>query len=243
MTTQTATVENQVQGQTQAGGQSRRSSNPFWYRQNSGYLLGVTSAPSNPAIGVDDIILRDVTPAQMEHNFLYNGTLRTAIGSISFQVKVSQHNAPYVQTISTEIDKEKGEYWEHINLTPQVKAQILRYVDARQSGQVPMQQPMMGMQQNPYAMQQNPYGMQQPMMGMQQNPYAMQQQMGYPQQPMMGMQQNPMFGMQQQQQPIGMQPQPQYGQPAQTFVPPTAQTLGTNTQVEVANVDEDDLPV
>ena len=56
--------------------------------------------------------------------------LRTVIGNISFQIVRGKSGAPFVRTVTTPIDKEAGKYWEHIQLTPQVKAQILRHYEA-----------------------------------------------------------------------------------------------------------------
>jgi hypothetical protein len=223
--------------------QNQQTGNPFWYRQNAGYLYGVTSAPSNMQFGIEDISIKPASANQIPHGILGNGLLKSVVGSISFQIRLSKSNAPFVQTVSTAIDKEKGEYWEHIMLKAQVKAQILRFFEALQTGQVPPppmpQQQMYGMQpQQQFGMQQQ-FG-QQPMygMGMQQPPMGMQPQYGMPQQ---------QFGMPQQQQ----QSFPQYGQPQQQYQPPAPQNMGgqateqpnTEAQKEVVGLQEDDLPI
>lgn len=224
--------------------QNQQGGNPFWYRQNAGYLYSVTSAPSNMNIGIEDISIKPASANQQPHGILGNGILKSVVGSISFQIRLSKSNAPFVQTISTEIDKEKGQYWEHIMLKPQVKAQILRFFEALQTGQVPpppMPQQMYGMPQQQFGMQpQMQYG-QQPMygMGMQQPPMGMQQQFGMPQQ---------QFGMPQQQQ---QQQFPQYGQMQQQYQPPAPQNMGgqqteqqsTEAQKEVVGLQEDELPI
>jgi hypothetical protein len=218
--------------------QQQKQSDPFWYRQNSGYLFGVTNAPSNMQLGIENISLKPASANQTPHGILFNGLLRSVIGSISFQVRVSPRTgAPFVQTISTEsgVDQQgQKTYWEHINLNPPIKAQILRHAEALMTGQVPMQQPM---QQQMYQ--------QQPMGGM-----PMQQPMGYGQQ-------QPMYGQMQQQMPMqqmGMQQQfPNYGQQAPAYTPPAPQDLGQQAPADkpvdqpADKVDpplvEDDLPI
>ncbi|WP_263117469.1 hypothetical protein [Bacillus subtilis] len=203
-----------------------RQSDPFWYRNNASYLYGVTNTPSNPRFGIEEISLKPSTSNQIPHGILANGTLRTVVGSISFQIRLSKHQAPFVQTISTPIDKEKGQYWEHINLRPQVKAQILRHYEALANGQMPQQpvqqQPMYGMQQGfgmqPQFGQQQMYGMQpQPQMGMQ---------------PQFGMQQQPQFNMQSQQ-------FPQFGQQT-AYQPPTPQDMSGQGQSSEQSESSDD---
>ncbi|MCU5076813.1 hypothetical protein OB985_04315 [Bacillus cereus] len=203
--------------QPQFGQQQQKQSDPFWYRQNSSYLYGVTNAPSNMQLGIENISLKPASANQVPHGIMFNGLLRSVIGSISFQVRMSPRTqAPFVQTISTEngVDAQSGQknYWEHINLTPQVKAQILRFAEAMLTGQVPMQQQM----------PQQQFGMQQP-----------QQQFGMPmQQPMnqgmYGMPMQQQFGMQpQQQMPMQQQPMqfPQFGQQAPAYTPPAPQNM------------------
>ena len=103
---------------------------PFWYRTNASYLIGVTNADNNPNFGIQKITLNPGSQAQVNVGILYSGLLRTVIGNISFQIVLSKSGAPFVRTVSTAIDKEQGKYWEHIQLTPQVKAQILRHYEA-----------------------------------------------------------------------------------------------------------------
>ncbi|MEC4620895.1 hypothetical protein VST04_22645 [Bacillus paranthracis] len=236
--------------QPQFGQQQQKQSDPFWYRQNSSYLYGVTNAPSNMQLGIENISLKPASANQVPHGIMFNGLLRSVIGSISFQVRMSPRTqAPFVQTISTEngVDTQTGQknYWEHINLTPQVKAQILRFAEAMLTGQAPMQQQM----------PQQQFGMQQP-----------QQQFGMPmQQPMnqgmYGMPMQQQFGMQpQQQMPMQQQPMqfPQFGQQAPAYTPPAPQNMEqqpvqpeqpaeqqpveTGDKVE-PQIKEDDLPI
>lgn len=197
--------------QPQFAPQPQKQSDPFWYRQNSSYLYGVTNAPSNMQLGIENISLKPASANQTPHGILFNGLLRSVIGSISFQVRVSPRTqAPFVQTVSTENGVDQGgqkTYWEHINLNPQVKAQILRFAEALMSGQVAQQQPM-----QQYGMQ--PIGgmpMQQPQMGYQQPVYGAQ--------PQMGMQQP-------------MQQFPQYGQQVPAYTPPAPQQMAGNAPAE-----------
>jgi hypothetical protein len=122
-----------------------KQTDPFWYRKNSSATYGVTATPSNvnPNLGIEDIVLKPGSQAQLQHKILSSGLLKTIIGSISFQIKLSGAGAPFVQTISTENGTdEKGNklYWEHIILKPAVKAQVLRFFEALQVG-APIQQP------------------------------------------------------------------------------------------------------
>lgn len=189
---------------------------PFWYRQNAPYLYGVTNAPSNMQLGIENISLKPASANQAQYGIMFNGLMRTVIGGISFQVRLSKNNAPFVQTHSTEngVDQQgQKQYWELITLNVPVKAQILRFAEALIAQQT--QQPM-----------QQQYGMQQPQMGM-----GMPQTMGYgQQQPMYGQQQQqmpmPQMGMQQQQ---PMQQIPQYGQQAPAYQPPAPQNMGQQT--------------
>ncbi|WP_232357394.1 hypothetical protein [Bacillus tropicus] len=214
--------------QPQFGQQQQKQSDPFWYRQNSSYLYGVTNAPSNMQLGIENISLKPASANQVPHGILFNGLLRSVIGSISFQVRMSPRTqAPFVQTISTEngVDAQSGQknYWEHINLTPQVKAQILRFAEAMLTGQVPMQQQM----------PQQQFGMQQP-----------QQQFGMQPQQQMPMQQQPMQF-------------PQFGQQAPAYTPPAPQNMEQQQPVQPAQeeqpvetgdkvepqIKEDELPI
>lgn len=204
-----------------------KTTDPFWYRQNASYLYGVTSAPSNMQFGIQDIQLTPATANQTPYGIIYNGMLRTVIGIVSFQVRVSKNQAPFVQTISTEngVDEQgQKRYWDHVVLNPQVRAQILRFTDVLVSGAIaapPVQQ----------FTQPQGYGQQQ---------FAPQQ--GYGQQPAYG--QQPMQGA------VG---QPAvYGQQgaAATYSLPQAQNLGTPAPEQssapadvVQPVDGDDLPV
>lgn len=124
-------------------GTPEKQSNPFWYRENAGYLVGVTNAPSNPMLGIENIILSQRTGNQPA-TLLANGRLVTMIGQVTFQVFASSKNgAPYVSTIS--VKNNNNSYYEHILLKPQVKAQILRFFEAWASGTMmgqPMAQPM-----------------------------------------------------------------------------------------------------
>lgn len=181
-----------VMPETQATGQGRQA-DPYWYRQNASYLAGVTNAPSNPQIGIDNISLKPGTKKQAEYGILANGMLQTIIGTVSFQLRLSKSQAPFVQTISTEngVDANGNKrYWEHIVLSPQVKAQILRHYEALVYG-MPIQQPMQQMQPQ-YGMPMQQYGMPMQQYGMPQMPYGVpQQQMQYgmPQQQFMPQQQ------------------------------------------------------
>lgn len=232
--------------------QQQKQSDPFWYRQNSSYLYGVTNAPSNMQLGIENISLKPASANQVPHGILFNGLLRSVLGTFSFQVRMSPRTqAPFVQTISTEngVDPQTGQknYWEHINLTPQVKAQILRFAEAMLTGQVPMQQ-----QQQQFGMQQpmGMGGMQQPMnYGQQpmynQQPMGMQQQMGMQQgMQQMPMQQQPMQFPQYQQQPAYQPPAPQSMEQTQqqTEQPVEQQPVDTGDKVEPA-VKEEDLPI
>ncbi|WP_230876747.1 hypothetical protein [Bacillus sp. SRB3LM] len=231
--------------QPQFGQQQQKQSDPFWYRQNSSYLYGVTNAPSNMQLGIENISLKPASANQVPHGIMFNGLLRSVLGTLSFQVRMSPRTqAPFVQTISTEngVDPQTGQknYWEHINLNPQVKAQILRFAEAMLTGQAPMQQPQQqfGMQQ---PQQQFGMPMQQPMnQGMYGMP--MQQQFGMQPQQQMPMQQQPMQFPQYQQQPAYQPPAPQdmaqqTEQPAQQEQP-----VETGDKVE-PQIKEDDLPI
>lgn len=234
------------QGQQQTGG-FQKQSDPFWYKQNASYLYAVTNAPSNPQLGIESISLKPASSNQVPHGILANGILRSAIGSISFQVRMSPRtNGLFVQTISSKSGQDaqgNDQYWEHIVLNAPVKAQILRHFEALQTGQ-PIQMPMqqqMGMPQQQFGMQPQ-YGMQ-PQMGYQQP----MQQMGY------GMQQQPMqqpmgFGMQQ---PMQQQFQ-QFNQFSQqpAYTPPVPQDIGQQQPAEqqsatktAEEISDDELPV
>jgi cell division protein FtsN len=147
-----------------------KQTDPFWYRKNSSATYGVTPQPSNvnPNLGIDDIVIKPGSQAQLKHKILASGLLKTIVGSISFQIKLSHANNPFVQTISTEngVD-EKGEklYWEHIILKPAVKAQIMRFYEALQTGQPIQPATQAYSAPNPYAPAQPVYQpqMQQPM--------------------------------------------------------------------------------
>lgn len=231
------TTQEYVAPQGQSAPTGNRQSNAYWYRENASYLYGVTNAPSNPQLGIQDISIKPATANQTPHGILGNGLLRTVIGSISFQIRLSKSQAPFVQTISTVIDKEKGDYWEHILLTPQVKAQILRFYEALAYGQTPM--PQMNMQQGMYGMpQQQQFGMPQQNM-FQQQQFGMPMQNTYQQPQQFG-------GMQQQQQQFPPFPQPQ----SQQYQPPATQDMGGQQQTETQStsnapndVAEDDLPL
>lgn len=149
---------------------NQKTTNPFWFRENSSYLYGVTSAGSNMTFGIQNIKLSPASANQTPYGILANGLLRTVVGTISFQVRLSKSHAPFVSTITSAYgDENNKQYWEHIVLTPQAKAQILRHFEARETNTVP---PVVqnGMNMNPYAnVAHNPYGMQpvqgQPMPG------------------------------------------------------------------------------
>lgn len=230
----------QMQGQYPAQG-AQKQSDPYWYRQNASYLYGVTNAPSNPMLGIEDISLKPASANQQQYGILMNGLLRTIVGSISFQVRLSKSGAPFVQTVSTPINKEKGEYWEHIILKPQIKAQILRFFEALQSGQVGAPQP-----------QQQMYG-QAPMYG------QMPQQYGAPQYgaPAPAYGQAPMYGAPAYGAPVdpAYGQAPQYGAPMQqqapvTYTPPAQaegeadKSLAEKTTEEIlSDVAEDEVPI
>ncbi|MES9681848.1 hypothetical protein ABWK22_02785 [Gottfriedia acidiceleris] len=205
--------------------QPQKQTDPFWYRQNTPHLIGVTSGPSNPQFGIENISLKPASANQLPHGILFNGLLRSVIGSISFQVRVSSRTqAPFVQTISTEsgVDQQgQKTYWEHINLTPQVKAQVLRFAEALMTGQAPAQP----MQQQMYGMPQQQFGM--PMQQMQQ--------------PMnQGMYMQPQqFAMQQQ--PMVQQPVINYGQQQQAYTPPPAQNMETQQPPAEQQTPADDV--
>lgn len=136
------TAYQQQPQQQMYGGTPEKQSNPFWYRENSGYLVGVTNAPSNPMLGIENIILNPRTGNQPA-TLLANGRLATMIGQVTFQVFASTKNgAPYVSTIS--VKNNNNTYFEHILLKPQVKAQILRFYEAwsTSTGTMMTQQPM-----------------------------------------------------------------------------------------------------
>lgn len=241
------TTQEYVAPQGQTMPQQNRQSNPYWYRENASYLYGVTNAPSNMQLGIEDISIKPATANQTPHGILGNGLLRTIVGSISFQVRLSKSQAPFVQTISTPIDKDKGEYWDHIILRPQVKAQILRFYEALASGQVPMSQMPMQQSFNPMQQQQQQFNPMQPNM-YQQQPMGMnymQQQM-----PMQNMYQQQQFGgmPQQQQQFQQFQQFPQQQQ--QQYTPPAPQDMSgqqeqqqTDKQSAPTDLVEDDLPI
>lgn len=149
---------------------AQKQSNPYWFRENAPYLVGVTNAPSNMSLGIQNIKLNPSSPAQQQYGILSNGILSTVIGTISFQVRLSKAGHPFVQTISTAMNDNQGgtRYWEHIMLNPQVKAQILRHFEAGFSqAQAPVQpqaqyhQPQPGYGHAPqYAMAQPVYQVQ-----------------------------------------------------------------------------------
>lgn len=115
-----------------------KQSNPFWYRENAGYLVGVTNAPSNPMFGIENIILTQRTGNQPA-TLLANGRLATIVGQLTFQIFASgKTGAPYVSTIS--VKNNNGTYYEHMLLKPQVKAQILRFFEMWANGSMPMNQ-------------------------------------------------------------------------------------------------------
>lgn len=127
--TQTAINYASMTQQTGGNAQPARETNPFWYRENAPFLLGVTNAQSNHSLGVANIRLTDTNANQKQYGILAQGLLTTVVGTISFQVIVSQRtNAPYVSTISTKGNNDQ--YWDHVLLTPQVRAQILRHFES-----------------------------------------------------------------------------------------------------------------
>lgn len=222
MTQMYAQPQYQMQGQYPAQG-AQKQSNPFWYRENASYLYGVTNAPSNLNLGIEDISLKPASANQQQYGILMNGYLRTVVGGISFQIRRSKSNAPFVQTVTTAINKDKGEYWEHINLKPQVKAQILRFFEALQGGHAHApQQPAYGA---------NPYGAQAPQQPMQGNP-AMD-----PNAMMLMMQQ-----LLQQQQAMANQPPASYTPPAQAEAQANISSEGIGTE-EFLDVENEEVPI
>ncbi|MEX3713529.1 hypothetical protein ABFV99_14090 [Cytobacillus horneckiae] len=220
----------QPQYATQGNG---RQSDPFWYRQNASYLYGVTNQRSNMQLGIEDISLKPASANQVPHGILFNGLLRTIVGSFSFQIRVSPRTqAPFMQTISTEsgIDAQGQKlYWEHIIVRPQVKAQVLRFAEALMAGQV-QQAPM---QQQPMYGQQPQYGLPQ-QQTMYQQPQVSPQQYGYQQTPMQ--QQVPQF-----QQPAYQPPVPQDMEATQQ--PPADEKPADAPAEPNEELKEDDLPI
>ncbi|MEK1829105.1 hypothetical protein AAAC51_08100 [Priestia megaterium] len=256
------------EGQNNIQEEMENTRDPFWYRKNSGYLYKVTNTASNPAIGVNEIKLTPGSKNQVEVGIIANGILKTVVGSLSFQIKQSRNNAPFVSTVATVIDKEKKQYFEHINLNTTTKAQILRFFEALSAGMVtpdsvtpdtstyqPQFQPNQFAGYQGYQQQPNPYGNQ----GYQQqpNPFAQQanpyMQNGYQQQPdPYAQQQQQTFNLFAQQQPnpfAQQQPNP-FAQQQQIggYVPAPAQDLNANqgqqqqTQ-EQSSISDVDLPV
>ena len=157
------------------GGMPEKQSNPFWYRENAGYLVGVTNAPSNPMFGIENIVLKPRTGNQPT-TLLANGQLSLTAGLVTFQVFLSSKSgAPYISTHSTR--NTNGTYYEHILLKPQAKAQILRFYEMWATTQSMPQQ----MQQQ-YAMPQMPMQPQYTMPQMPQMPQYTQS-MAMPQMP------------------------------------------------------------
>ncbi|UOE58105.1 hypothetical protein [Cytobacillus oceanisediminis] len=230
------TLAPQIQG-------TQKQTDPYWYRQNASYLYGVTNSPSNMQFGIEDIRINPGSPAQMQHGILANGYLKSVIGSISFMVRLSPRNgAPFVQTISTEngVDT-NGEktYWDHIVLKPQVKAQILRFFEALQTGQAPQPQQQMnyGMPQNSFGYQQQNFGTQ-PSYGMPQQNFGM----PVPQMYQQPAQQQPIYP--QYSAPMYQAPAPQNminNQSQSPAIDPNASATGNAAPSD--DLKEDDLPI
>lgn len=132
------------------GQQTGRKANKYWYRENASYLYQVTSAPTNMMLGIEDISLKPASENQKEYGIIANGSLRTVVATITFQLIADKQGYPYVSTISTPYGPEDNkQYWDHIILRPQVKAQILRFFDVLTGAAPVQQQTQPWMQQQP----------------------------------------------------------------------------------------------
>lgn len=226
-------MQNPQMQQQAFGVTPEKQSNPFWYRENAGYLTGVTNGPSNPMFGIEGITLNPRSGNQPA-TLLANGRMATMIGHVSFQIFTSSKGAPYVSVNSTKNEK-NNTYYEHVLLKPQVKAQILRYYEAWAcSGgmQQMAQQPM----QNNFG-----FGMQMPQMQMPQQQMQAPQPQQVQQPDMMQM----MMAMQQMQQQMAQMQQVPTGTQQQEAPPAPApeSTQQTEAVDEGVVATEDDMPI